>query len=331
MMKNDGGLAAKVLALAAAAVLPVPAAVKIEKVPYGGWPNCYKVSNGEVELIVTTDIGPRIMRYGFVGGQNLFKEFKDQLGKSGEKEWQLRGGHRIWVAPEMVPESYAPDNIPVQAVVKGDVITLTEPLESGTGFQKEMVIQMAPAGSAVTVTHRIRNHNNTAKRFGVWAMSMMAQGGTAITGFPPRGTHDEYLQPTNPLTMWAYTDFSDPRWKFTTKYVALHQDPKNAASQKTGLYNKETWVSYLLGSDLFVKRTAATEPPAAYPDFGCSFEMYTSDEFIEIETLGPVHPVVPHQQIEHVEHWTLHKDVHIPALTDAEIDRVVLPLVKTGK
>jgi hypothetical protein len=47
--------------------------VHIEKVSWGGWPNCYKISNGEVELIVTSDVGPRIMRYGFVGGQNLLK------------------------------------------------------------------------------------------------------------------------------------------------------------------------------------------------------------------------------------------------------------------
>ena len=57
-------------------------AVKVEKISYKGWPNCYRVSNGEVELVVTGDIGPRIMRYGFVGGQNLFKEFAEQMGKT---------------------------------------------------------------------------------------------------------------------------------------------------------------------------------------------------------------------------------------------------------
>ena len=329
-MRFRGGLAAQILALALA-VLPAFAAVKIEKVAYGGWPICYRVSNGEVELVVTTDIGPRIMRYGFVGGQNLFKEFKDQLGKSGEKEWQLRGGHRIWVAPEMVPESYAPDNTPVRAVIKGDLITLTEPVESGAGFQKEMAIQMAPAGSAVTVTHRIRNQNKAAKRIAVWAMSMMAQGGTVITEFPPRGTHDEFLQPTNPLTMWAYTDFSDTRWKFTKKYLALRQDPKNSAAQKTGLFNKDTWASYILGSDVFVKRATAARPAETYPDFGCSYEMFTNNEFLEIETLGPIESVAPQHQIEHVEHWTLHKNVRIPALTDDAIGRVIVPLIKAGR
>jgi hypothetical protein len=330
-MNFRSGLAAKIILALEVSMLSGSAAVKIEKTAYGGWPNCYRVSNGQVELIVTTDIGPRIMRWGFVGGQNMFKEFKDQLGKSGEKEWQLRGGHRIWVAPEMVRESYAPDNTPVHAVVKGDLITLTEPVESGIGFQKEMAIQMAPAGSSVTVYHRIRNHNKTAKRIAVWAMSMMAQGGTAITEFPPRGSHDQYLEPTNPLTMWAYTDFSDPRWKFMKKYVALKQDPKNSGAQKTGLYNKNTWAAYLLGSDLFVKRATASQPAEAYPDFGCSYEMFTNDQFLEAETLGPLQSVGPQQQIEHIEHWTLHKNVRLPALSDDAIDRIVVPLVRSGK
>ena len=75
------------------------AAVKIEKIAWQGWANCYRISNGEVEAVVTTDVGPRVMRFGFVGGQNLFKEFSDQLGKSGEKVWVARGGHRLWFAP----------------------------------------------------------------------------------------------------------------------------------------------------------------------------------------------------------------------------------------
>jgi hypothetical protein len=39
--------------------LPVNAAVTIETTRYKGWRNCYRVSNGEVELIVTGD-GPRV-------------------------------------------------------------------------------------------------------------------------------------------------------------------------------------------------------------------------------------------------------------------------------
>src|SRR5947209_9703193 len=103
-------------------------AVKIEKTNFKGWPNSYRISNGTVEAIVTGDVGPRVMRYAFVGGQNLFKEFTEQLGKSGEKDWQARGGHRIWMAPEDRVKSYAPDNGPIHIVVNGGVLDATEPV-----------------------------------------------------------------------------------------------------------------------------------------------------------------------------------------------------------
>ena len=69
---------------------------------------------------------------------------------------------------------------------------------------------------------------------------MMAQGGVAITGFPPRGKHPEVLEATNPLVMWAYTYLSDKRWTFPKKYMLLGQDPKNSEPQKLGLYNPRT-------------------------------------------------------------------------------------------
>jgi hypothetical protein len=89
------------------------ASVKVEKTEYKGWPTCYRVSNGEIDLIVTGDVGPRVIRFGFVGGQNLFKEFPDQLGRSGEEKFQLRGGDRVWKAPEDPVTTWAPDNDPV--------------------------------------------------------------------------------------------------------------------------------------------------------------------------------------------------------------------------
>ena len=50
------------------------AGTKMEKKAYAGWPNCVWLSNGKVDVVVTTDVGPRIIRYGFVGGQNLLNE-----------------------------------------------------------------------------------------------------------------------------------------------------------------------------------------------------------------------------------------------------------------
>ena len=59
----------------------------IEKVAYKGWKNCCRIANDDVELIATLDVGPRVIRFGFVGGRNEFKEYDAQLGKRGGKRW----------------------------------------------------------------------------------------------------------------------------------------------------------------------------------------------------------------------------------------------------
>ncbi len=307
--------------------MTAPAAVKIEKTNYKGWPNCYRITNGEVELIVTSDIGPRIMRYAFVGGQNLLKEFAETLGKSGEPAWVPRGGDRVWAAPEDAVRTYAPDNGPVRVEIKGDVLIATEPVESLTGLEKQIVVKLSPQGASVEVNHRLRNAGSHPLELAPWALTMMAPGGVGIHGFPPRGKHPQDLAPTNPLVMSAYTNLSDNRWKFTRKYLLLHQDPKNPDPQKLGSFNKNTWAAYSLNNELFIKRYDAGDSPKPYPDMGCSFETFTNAEFLELETLGPIERLKPGAWVDHVEHWTLHKNVHLRNFTDAELDSTVLPLV----
>src|SRR5215471_14754121 len=101
--------------------------LKIEKQNFKGWSNSWSVTNGIIEVVVIGDIGPRITRCGFVSGQNFFKEFTDQLGRSGEPAWQPRGGHRLWIAPEDAVMSYAPDNQPCRIEVNSSVLEATGP------------------------------------------------------------------------------------------------------------------------------------------------------------------------------------------------------------
>jgi hypothetical protein len=200
-----------------------------------------------------------------------------------------------------------------------------EPL---TNLQKEIEISMAPSGTQVTVSHRIVNRSLFPLEFAPWALTMMAPGGFVVTGFPPRGHHPANLEATNPLVMWAYTNLADPRWKFTRKYLILHQDPNNAEAQKIGMFNRDTWAAYVLDGEAFVKRTQA-DPSKTYTDFGCSFETFTNNEFLEVETLGPLTKVPPGKMVELAEQWALFRDVHMKEQTDDELDRVLLPLVSS--
>src|SRR5271165_3490206 len=96
---------------------------RIERISFKGWDNCWRIASSEIELVVTADVGPRVIHCGFRGGQNVFKTFEDQMGRSGEASWMSRGGSRIWIGPEDREASYAPDNGPVDIqVVDGALI-----------------------------------------------------------------------------------------------------------------------------------------------------------------------------------------------------------------
>jgi len=296
----------------------------IEKISYQGWPNCLRLSNGMVELIATTDVGPRIIRFSFVGEENEFAEFPAQMGQTGGEEWRIYGGHRLWHAPECIPRTYAPDNTPVAVETAADAITLTQDIEAGTGIRKRMAIRLAADQARVHVTHRLENNNPWSIELAPWALSAMACGGEAILPLPPRGSHEENLQPTSSLTFWAYTDMTDPRWSWGRRFLRLRQDPARAAAQKLGALAPDGWLAYWRREHLFVTRFTPT-PGATYPDLGASVELYTDANLLELETLGPLVTLAPGAAVEHVEEWLLFRDTPEPASEDV-IEKQLLPL-----
>jgi hypothetical protein len=305
--------------------------MSIERRDYAGWANSWWLSNGSVELVVPGDMGPRVMRYGFIGGQNMFHNFPHALGHSGESTWQNRGGHRLWAAPEDPVISKALDNGPVEVTLTscdgkretadGLRLLVRQPVEPESGLEKEIDIALSAEGTRVSLRHRITNRNRWTVRYAPWALSVMRPGGIAVAGFPPRYRHDERLLPTNPLVMWGYTDFSDPRWRFTRRFLLLRQDPSAPSPQKAGMFAENSWAAYFAGGDLFLKRASAVAG-ANYPDFGCSLEIFTNPAMLELETLGPLSMVEPGAALEHTEEWSLHHTADPAAMGDDQLSEI---------
>jgi hypothetical protein len=299
-----------------------------EKVAYKGWPNCYRLANATIELVITADVGPRIIRLGFIDGDNMFANYPDLMGLTGGDEWRIYGGHRLWHAPEVKPRTYYPDNEPVKIEDHGAFVRTVQNTEPTTGIQKEIDITLADGASKVRMVHRLRNHGLWAVRLAPWALSVMNTGGTAIIPLPPRGSHEENLLPANSMTFWAYTDMADPRWTWGTKYVLLRQDPASAAPQKIGVMLPDGWAAYAAFNNLFLK-TFTYQPGASYPDMGCNMETFTNADMLELETLGPLTTLEPGATVEYIENWNLFGNVPQPK-NDADVDRHILPLAKSA-
>ena len=111
-------------------------AASITREEYRGWPETYRLANGQIEAAVVTAIGPRILELKAAGGPNLFHIRDAEAGGRGESEWVFRGGWRLWIAPERRETTYVLDNAPCTAEVRGDALRVTGPPQPAAGIQK---------------------------------------------------------------------------------------------------------------------------------------------------------------------------------------------------
>ena len=274
--------------------------IQVTETSFGEWPQCLKVTGRDIEMIVPLDFGPRVMSLRLADGPNLFQILPEESGPL-----KIRGGHRLWVAPERKEVTWVDDPEPVEVEQLEDYrLIVRGQREDRTGLIKEMALEIDDG--VITVTHQIYNTNPWTIELAPWALTIMNPGGWAIAPFPPRGVHPIDLAPSNPLVLWPYTDLSDPRWKFMQKRFTLRQDPDAATPQKIGSFAEETWCAYVLGDHVFKKRTQAY-PHMDYPDFGCSFELFSNATTLELETLGPIVALEPGECVRHEEEWKLEK------------------------
>jgi hypothetical protein len=299
-----------------------------------GEPNGVRISNGDVELVVASSFGIRVLRYALAGGENVFGFLDPQtqgVPVTGGT-WHLYGGHRLWVAPEDPARTYTPDNFPVRVEEDGASLLLVQPVEA-SGLVKEVRLTLAPTGTEVVVEHRVTNAAETPTELAVWSLSVMATRGTALLPRARFVPHPIGLLPVSRLVLWPYTDLSDARYRFGSRLLRLRQDPSATSPQKFGLYDAERgWAAYALGDVLFLKRYVLPQHDEEHVDLGSNVEVYTDAGMLELETLGPRVPLRRGETAVHVERWSLHR-MTVPdddAEAEAAIDALVAGLSPAG-
>jgi len=295
-----------------------------ENIPYMGWPNCIRLSNLEVEMIIATDIGLRILHFGFIGEKNIFYLSPDDKGKLGGDTWRIYGGHRLWHAPEAIPRTYSPDNEAISFSFSAQTLHISQPVEAETGIIKEMEISLSADKNEVRILHRLINTNRWPVKLAAWALSVLSAGTVAIVPQEPYGDGDEYLLPARSLTLWSYTQMQDPRWIWGNKYIQAKQNSRFTSEQKIGISNKLGWAACQLDHYTLIK-LFEFNLSLLYPDHGSNNEIYINGHFLELETLGPLVELEPQAQTEHVEYWQLLKG-HAGNSED-EFDDYLLPQV----
>ncbi len=257
-------------------------------------------------MLVASSIGPRILSFGFKDGENVFAELPNAVAKLNDGSvYHFYGGHRLWRAPEDLERTYIPDNSAVDISEIEHGLIVTKPTEPQTGLQKSMEIHLI-GDSQVHIIHSITNRGSEEAVCAPWAITQFKLGGLAIL---PQSQIKEQLLPNRALVLWSYTDLSNPNVEWGNNFIRVCA--QMTSPFKIGFPNPRGWLAYWLNGTLFVKH-AEYKAQAQYYDSGSSSECYCNDQFLELETLGPISAIAPNATACHTETWNLFKDIDRP-------------------
>lgn len=302
--------------------------VTISDKTFKNFGKCIEISNGIIDLLVTTELGPRIIRYGFKDQPNEFCDDAPLTLDMGNEEWKLYGGHRLWHSPEVYPRTYVPDNEPVRWERITDGIRVVSDAQLPNMIEKEMEITISSTGTNVRIVHKLTNKNAWAVEFAAWALSVMAPGGIEIIPVPQHASHfSDGAKGSRIITLWSYAKMNDPRICWGNKYITVRQDQGNKDGCKFGISNEDGWAAYLNKNHMFVKKYTHLGN-SKYPDNGVSYETYFCDFMLEMESLSPLATVEPGETIIHTEEWTLTDGVTLASSDEREMDEIVEKYIK---
>lgn len=262
---------------------------------------CLFADNGITQVGIPLEFGLRVGHFSFCGGKNVFFEQPNDMPDFTTGDgWRIRGGHRLWLAPESDLDDYYPDNAPITYRIEGDTILLTQQEDPRLHIIKQFALTFE--GNQLLITHRVTNTGSTPLECALWAISVMAPGGKETILLQRR---DGGAAHCNRISTWFYTNLSDPRVTYTLDQIEIRQQPIDQR-YKIGVGHPRGPVRYENGDTVFVVDYPIM-PEKNYPDGNVSYETFCSRYMLEMETLSPLKTLLPGESMEHPETWTLIK------------------------
>jgi hypothetical protein len=80
-------------------------------------------------------------------------------------------------------------------------------------------------------------------------------------------------------------------------------------------------MAYWINGILFCK-TFELSSGTIFPDGGCNSESYCNDQFVELESLGPLVKLEPGEEVCLTEKWELFPELDVPFLTSEICDLI---------
>lgn len=252
---------------------------------------------GPYRIAVSTDFGPRITSLRLEDGPEMFADLgPDAVISHDTGVYHFRGGHRLWVAPEVPELTYASDDHPCSVEEVGGVITVEAPAD-GAGFVKKMSISLEE--DSLAVDHRVTRWEGHSPPVSAWAITQLPLGGTAIL---PMSGADTTPSANRYLVLWPYTSFEDRRVSLGDE--ALELQAVDGPPIKFGAGPDPGRLGYFRDDFVFVKEISPTRD-GSVPDFGAVGQVYLGQGFCELESVGSLTILHEGTAAELRERWTI--------------------------
>jgi hypothetical protein len=237
---------------------------------------------------------------------NLLAETPDVHWPTPHGEYYLRGGHRLWIAPE--DAFYVCPEGDVDVIAEGSNVILRSGIDA-SGLEKEISFRLDQ--NRVSLTHRVAWHGKGSLELAPWSITQLRLGGMAILPL----SSAKGLLPNRNLVLWPYARMNDERVEWHDDVILLHG---RAAEQafKIGNYNSHGWIACMWDKVLFIKHFS-TDRTCNYPDMGANAEAYVKDVCLELETLGPLTLLQPRESVALEETWEVSTGEYAATLEEA--------------
>lgn len=264
-----------------------------------------ELTDGKIEVGVTLDVGPRIIKLNKIGSESIMYEdiaesvTRDVSEEYGEgKMWRIFGGHRIWLSPED-NTTYYPDCTPVEYEItaSGAVFTPKAWTERGVAPSLEIVLR---GNGELDVIMRMKNISGETRRLCVWALTVLKVGSVVTV---PLSTEDTGFLANRNIVLWHYNDIHDSRFTLENDKFILRGTPEAEGPFKVGTWLKHVKAEYRYKDTVLIKETEGL--PGDAPDFTCNMETYTNRYIHEVETLSPIRDIADGETLVHIEKWTV--------------------------
>jgi len=280
-----------------------------------------QIQAGRIRLVATTSVGPRVLGLLTEDDRNHFAELPEMtLDCPGSGVIHLRGGSRLWAAPEDPRFTYRPDDDAVGVEEIDDGVRLVTRPDPVSETSREIDIRVT-GPERFAFDYRVVNRAERPQRLAAWANTMMKPLGRAILPVLTGDFDEGGFQGQRNIVFWSYSRNDDPRYVVHDGALEIRSAVMAGGLLdvpfKIGTTMRRGWAAHYREGLLLVKY-AGHDEAREYADMGASGQVYSHGDFTELESLGPLTDLDPGDVAEHHEDWAVH------LVDEAEAERLVL-------